>query len=187
MNRVLIFIMVFTRITYCGHAQSSSEIDNLGIDSTNRFMFSKTDIAIFNGDIDEYKKYANNYYYAGEPDSLFHNMILYSYFMAERYGNAYAAYNCFYLLGGLSNIPQDSSLTFFLLHLLEIGASVDTSCADMAEIGCAYYLSNWYNGREYIEPDPIKQHYYKEKANAMARCRKRRLDKTINKYENTQY
>ena len=158
-----------------GNAQTIIRKDSPQHDSTFIIGLSKTDMAILNGDYKEYVSFANNYINGGEPDSLLRDFILYSYVMAEKYGNTLAAYNCFWLLGGFSDIPQDSILTPLLVHLLEIGASCDTSCADIPEIGCAIYLAEWYGGRNNVSVDVLKQEYYNEKAKAMARCRTRRL------------
>ena len=179
MKLFLVFLPYFTIVMHCGYTQMPLKNTKIQIDSTVSIALTKTDIAILSGDESEYNKIATNFFQEGEPDSIFRNMILYSFVMAERYGNTYAAYNCFHLLRGYSDIPRDSSLTLLLLHLLEIGASADTSCADIPEIGCAFYLAKWYSGVKYIKPDPNKQQYYEEKGKAMARSRKRRIKKEI--------
>lgn len=170
-NKLFIFILS-TIISYCGYAQISIN----GWDIPSDRALSMMDSILGAGDNEEYKNYANNFFYKGEPDSLFQDMVLYSYVMAEKYGNTYAAYNCFLLLGGARDMPQDSSVTIFLLHLLEIGASGDTAYADLSEIGCAFYLAEWYRGNKFIKPDVIKQKYYMEKEKAMIRSRNRYLN-----------
>ena len=170
-----LFIIVFTSFILCGFAQEP--ITN-GLTQQNfdyQTHLSNTEIAILNGDYEAYRDYSICYFHSDEHDSVSRNIILYSYVMATVYRNTMAAYNCFYFLGGPDGIPRDSALTMLLLRLLEIGASGDTSCADLSEIGCATYLAKWYGGVKYISRDPIKQNYYEELVNAMVRSRKRRL------------
>lgn len=129
-------------------------------------VLNETDLLILGGSVDSYYSFYNdNWEYAQSQRDL----VLYSFIMAEIYGNRKAAYDCAFELGAFQNIPQDTALTKILLHLLEIGAFCDTLEADITEASCARQLSIWYGGIGCISPNPEKQSYYEEKFFAMKR------------------